>query len=155
MFVSTYSTYIQPNRIEKERQERLDISKEQKRLFPFSQMHLDASKSEALLAKKFPVDYVSSFKALFNQNRLQQSGSFLQEEQKNFTQTLTRQHAQEAYLQNAAPFLLSKRPKLTLSQTPSLSMSDNSPLTQGKLKALRVKMIETYEQNDLYFKRSA
>lgn len=155
MFVSNYSTYIQPNRVEKERQERQEISKESNRAFHFSANFKDEVPSRVLLTKQFPLDYVSSYKALYNQNRLQQTDPSLDQKQKSFSKALTHQQAKEAYLQNTTPFVLSKWPKLTLSQTPHLNADKTTELTQGRLKALRAKMIETYEQNDLYFKRSA
>lgn len=149
MFVSSYSTYIQANSLDKSAKERLEQRGDSFSRFDSKAPLFQTKPAQELtaLTQKLPLDYISDYKVLSNQQKLHKEKESIPKEKSKFTQILTLTNAQEAYTQNATLFMLSKKPKPALEQTPS-HYNENT-------NALKYKVISTYIANDNYFKLTA
>lgn len=165
MFVSSYSTYINTNASDKIQKERSDAQKTITSSFESALESQTVDKSLSIIPARnqLPVNYISNYKALNNQQKLQREqtleGDIPKETTKSVAQTKftalsTLQVAQVAYKENFQLFPLRTKPKVTLSQTPKLSSSDSKEsLLQQK--TLRHIMVNTYIANDSYYKITA
>ena len=151
MFVSSYTTYINPSVSEKNTKERLEQNKESFTNFNAKTSLFDADTSKALLSitKKLPLDYISEYKVMHNQQKLHFEPKPLAEEKSKFTKMFTLQSAQEAYIQNSTLFVTSRK------QGASLQMRHSEELEGAHKDVLKRKMINTYIQNDQYYKLTA
>jgi len=145
MFVSTYSTYINRSSLEKSIKEKTESSNDSFSRFETKASHLETKtpQNAASTFHKLPLDYISEYKALSNQQKLHKELSQVPEGKNRFSKIRTLAQAQEAYMQNATLFVLSRKPKLSLDQTPSLQ-----DIPQDILKR---KMISTYIANENYY----
>jgi len=152
MFVSSYSTYINTNATDRIQKEKHADSYAQKQ-FRFAPQQTDKNSLDhglQLSKTELPLNYVSNYKVLSNQQKLQQNlqqkTEENQKEKNRGFKTQILQKAQSAYEENSTLFASLRKPKLTLAQTPSPSIEQNS---------LRAKMVNTYISNDNYYKKSA
>jgi hypothetical protein len=139
MFVSSYNTYLstastQTKRPQK-KSEDFTLSKDKTTEAPLK-------KSET--PTKLPLNYVSQFKVLSNQQKLQKQ---MQSSQKSkFTKVNIFKNAQSAYSDNATMFPLIKKPKVALG-----NIQYKLPTTT----ATKLNAVNTYIANDNYYKVTA
>ncbi|QOP43034.1 hypothetical protein FJR45_03325 [Sulfurimonas sediminis] len=148
MFVSSYNTYI-PNKhtsqIDKHTQNARDtFSQEQEKLFSKNLEKVVAS------SVKIPLNYISNYKSLHNQQLLQQQNAFKKEYAKTKFEKINKiSSAQNAYSENSHYFSLLQKPKTALTQ--EVKQPEN--IQQNTL--LKQKFINTYIANDNYYRVTA
>ncbi len=152
MFVSSYNTYIaQKPSLKREENTQIKGEKgsfsEQK---PFSD-ELDKVVSSSV---KIPLNYISNYKTLNNQQQLQQQLQQQDELHKNYAKTKFAKinkinNAQNAYSENSKLFSFLQKPKTALVQ------ESKQPQNLQKNSALKQKYINTYIANDNYYKVTA
>lgn len=149
MFVSSYSTYIQTSSSEKNTKEKLENARDSYSRYETKDSLINAKIAQVVPAatQKLPLDYISNYKVLNNQQKLQKDSEPITQEKNKFTKILTLSNAQEAYIQNSMHFVLSKKPKPALDQTPSHDKETEN--------VLKYKMISTYIANENYYRATA
>jgi hypothetical protein len=155
MFVSSYNTYVNTNATQRTQKERTDTPSEKASSFSTKLSGISAPIADVLALKnQLPVNYVSDYKVLSNQHKLQQSNG--QELAKTkFTQITAQQSAKVAYSDNSQLFSLLTKPKITLDQTPKLNTKLPQKAQEAQEKTLRHTMINTYIANENYYKITA
>lgn len=150
MFISSYATYVSTNLTERPERER---STTQRTTKTFSSVITKNTPIQAYNPKNFPIDYISNYKSLNNQQKLEAQISDnknpLSKNLKDFT------GAKLAYESNTVMFSLIKKPKVALNQ--NLKVSDIYPQNIQELKEnnLRDKMVNIYLENDRYHQITA
>ena len=139
MFVSLYNTYLstastQTKRPQK-KSEDFTLSKDKTTEAPLK-------KSET--PTKLPLNYVSQFKVLSNQQKLQDQTDSSQKSK--FTKVSLLKNAQSAYQDNSTQFTFIKKPKVALERV----QTKQTPQAGTKLNA-----VNTYIANDNYYKVTA
>ena len=160
MFVSSYSTYIQPNTSDKANRQRVEKPDNKSKSFESS---LDKNLSATdFKSSNLPIDYVSNNKVLRNKQFLEgqsQQFSETQDNLKKFTNKFITQNslinAKDAYENNSKMFSLFKKPHATLNQTPNIE--NTLPKEPQDIKELNMRnlMVNTYISNDNYYKITA
>lgn len=147
MFVSSYNIYTPPKHTNKA-QESATYTKEDRNDYKssFSQEMQKAAAS----SKQLPINYISNYKALNNQQLLQQQSQLTQEYSKTkFSKINKINNAQKAYSENTTSFSFIQKPKIALTQEiRQLKHIVPTP-------ALKQKFISTYIANDNYYKVTA
>ena len=148
MFISTYNTYIGTNTSEKPHNTAGNSNKDKSNVFD---SELYANKvSTPLTSKNLPVDYVSNYKFIYNQ----------QEQTKNpdeikFKKIKDMSIAKTAYEDNSTMFSLIKKPTLTFSQSVKATIKQPQNIQELKEQNLRHTMVNTYIENDKYYQITA
>ncbi len=148
MFVSSYNTYITnkpASKIDKSTHNENEKNDSfQKRLFSDNLEKIVSSPA------KIPLNYISNYKSLHNQQLLQQHNETKKEYSKiKFEKINKITSAQNAYSENAKLFSLAQKPKTALTQ--EIKQPEN--IQQNTL--LKQKFINTYIANDNYYKITA
>ncbi len=139
MFVSSYNTYINASHIEHNK------SQKKEGIFSLKKEKTAPTDLPATFAEvKLPVSYISHFKVLRNQQKLQKQTQ--QSQKTKFTKVTTLKNAQVAYSENSTMFSLLKKPKVPLARIQS-NTGSNASLKQNAL--------NTYIANDNYYKVTA
>ena len=148
MFVSSYNIYTPPKQTNKTH-ESTASQKEQNSAYKetFSK---EVQKSVPPSSVKIPINYISNYKILNNQQLLQQQGVIT----KNYAQTKFLKinkinHAQKAYMENTKRFSFTQKPQIPLIQEIK-QLKEVHPSS-----ALKQKFIGTYIANDNYYKVTA
>ena len=154
MFVSSYSTYIDTNTTKRVQNERNDADKKVPKTSFESKLLQNVSKN-VVLPKEIPLNYISNYKALNNQQRLEQQELSQSKSKTKFTKLNSISSAAVAYPTNAKMFSLIQKPKQTIDQTPT--MDRNLPVVaQEKQETfMRAKMVNEYVSNENYYKITA
>ncbi len=148
MFVSSYNTYIahKPStKIEGSTQ------KENEKNSSSSEKELFSTELEKVASStKIPLNYISRYKSLNNQQLLQQQN----ERNKDYSKTKFEKinkitTAQNAYSENSKLFPLLQKPKIALAQ------EVKQPKNIQQNNVLKQKFINTYIANDNYYKVTA
>jgi len=157
MFVSSYSTYTGTNIIDKTQKEKyLNASGEKQFRFAPQQTKSDSTSEPRYSPRvELPLNYVSDYKVLSNQQRLQQNTQTDQKEKNQELKRSTLQKAQSAYEENSTLFASMRKPKLTLSTMPLLNTSLPQSAYTAQEEILKHKMVNTYIANDNYYKITA
>lgn len=150
MFVSSYNTYVNVNN--SQRIEKKDTP--QKQGESFAQTLSSKTVPSLSLAPQLPVNYISNYKALSNQQKLQQDTEQHKEKTK-FTKINATVSAKEAYTDNSKIFSFLVRPKATLDQTPKIDKKLPQEIKEIKENNLRHTMVNTYLANENYYKITA
>ena len=139
MFVSSYNTYINTSHIGHNKSQKKEgiFSLKKEKTAPSD---LDAKFTEV----KLPVSYISHFKVLRNQQKLQKQTQ--QSQKTKFTKVTTLKNAQVAYSENSIMFPRLRKPKVPLGHIQS-SFVSNASIKQNAL--------NTYIANDNYYKVTA
>jgi len=148
MFVSSYNTYLtqKPStKIEENTQKKSTrdfLTQKQ----PFAtQLQKGVSSS-----REIPINYISNYKSLHNQQLLQQQNNLNKEYSKTkFSKINKMTKAENAYSENLQLFSLLQKPKIALIEEPKISKK----LEQNS--AIKQKFINTYIANDNYYKITA
>ncbi len=153
MFVSSYSTYIDTNRTSKSQESKKEqqISKEES---SFAQK-LNATPTKLhTQTLNLPINYVSNYKVLHNQQKLQQD--MQQNMQKlKFSKMKTFTNAQVAYSDNTKMFSLLIKPRATLNQTPRIDKKMPLQAQEAKTSLMKHQMVNTYIANENYYRITA
>ena len=150
MFVSSYNTYISTNnsqKIEKKESPRREESSFSVKFSPKSLPVLSTTTN-------LPVNYISNYKVLNNQQKLQQETSQNNEKLK-FTKINAHLNATNAYTDNSKIFSLLLKPRATLDQTPHVDKKLPVEVQEIQEENLRHTMVNTYIANDNYYKITA
>ena len=151
MFISSYSTYVGTDVVNKSNNYRDDTLKNSPNSFSN-----ELSKSSVLkpyINKDLPIDYISNYKSFNNQQKLHEQLQ-TQDELKVKKLTLL-SSAKVAYEDNSKIFQLIRKPALTLSQPSKIDEKEPKELKEAKEKNLRHVMVNTYLSNDKYFQITA
>jgi len=156
MFVSSYSTYISTNSSQRAEKERVDSTKTKSTSFEnkFSALNSAATKSIAVAQHNLPVNYVSNYKVMNNQQKLHEQTQQTAQKEK-FTKLSGMSSAKIAYKENSTMFSFLIKPKTTLDQTPALDKTLPSKAQETQEKSLRHAMINTYVTNENYYRITA
>ena len=148
MFVASYNTYItdkQPSKIAKSTQnENEKNSSSQNKSFSLQLEKIVPSSTN------IPINYISNYKSLHNQQLLQQQNEPKKEYSKTKFEKINKiNSAQNAYSENAKLFPLLQKPKIALIQ------EIKKPKNIQHNTLLKQKFINTYIANDNYYKVTA
>lgn len=163
MFVSSYNTYIQPSATQRVTKEKEQPSKSGE---SFASKFLEQPKLEPLLTSTLPVDYVNKAKSFNNKLEMKRQEEALNNSQgeesfsskdltKEFASRKILQSAKTAYEDNSKMFSIYKQPQHTLDQTPTADKELPQNIQKLKEENMRRKMVNTYIQNDNYYKVTA
>lgn len=151
MFVSSYNTYIGTNsshKTQKYAEKNLNESLES-----FSKNLLNSTVIKPYTHTDLPVDYISNYKSLNNQQKLQER--VYEKSSEEFKKLTITNSAKTAYEEGIKIFALSKKPPLTLNQTPQIDERLPKETQEAKEKTMRNIMINTYLSNEKYYKITA
>ncbi|MBN2815578.1 MAG: hypothetical protein JXQ67_02780 [Campylobacterales bacterium] len=159
MFVSSYTTYIQPQSSQKEFSEKKVTQSDTK--FPYAMQLKEGSSSELfetyLLNQKLPISYLSKYKVLNNKQKLQES--ILKEsppkELESYHKQNTQQQAQTSYKENTMLFVPIQKVYKALESTEGINTKLSKDSYDAQKALLREKMLNTYRTNQNYYKLSA
>jgi hypothetical protein len=151
MFVSSYNTYLNTSSSQKTQKEKFNSKNETQNSFS---EQIQQPKLKATVSSNLPVNYISNYKALNNQQKLRQDKNLLQEKTK-FTKINTTQNAKEAYDDNTKMFSFLIKPKVTLSQASRINKEMPPEAQKAQEKNLRNTMVNAYIANDNYYKITA
>lgn len=156
MYVSSYSTYVSNNTSEKILKERTQGLKENSSDFKNKLLsHKESSGITSSLQKnQLPINYVSNYKVISNQQKLQDETSNATQSTK-YIKMSNQNSAKLAYVENSSLFSLQIKPKVTLNQTPSINTSLSSKAQEAQESILKNRMLNTYIANDNYYKITA
>lgn len=149
MFVSSYSTYVDTNRLQKSQKEerKTDGSDFAKKL------NLNPAKLQQS-STNIPINYISDYKVLNNQQRLQQETQ--QNTQKlKFSKIKAFDSAKTAYRDNTKIFSLLIKPKATLDQTPRIDEKMPPNAQEAKESIMKHEMVNAYIANENYYRITA
>jgi len=150
MHVSSYSTFINTNSSQKVQREREVPQKESKtsftKLSPTPDKVLDKT-------SKLPINYVSDYKVLNNQQKLQEETP--NNAKVKFSKIKTFVSAKDAYTDNSKNFSLLVKPSATLDQTPKIDKKMPQKAQDAKEAIMKHTMVNTYIANDNYYKITA
>jgi len=153
MFVSSYSTYIDTTTTKRAQNERTDNAK--KTSSSFDSKLLPSAAKDVVLNSKLPLNYISHYKTLNNQQKLQEKELTQNPAKMKFTKISSMNSANVAYGDNSKMFSLIARPKQTIDQTPKLdkNLPQEAQNIQGNI--MKQKMINTYISNENYYNITA
>jgi len=151
MYVSSYSTYIDTNTSQKVQKDRNEESKKSTDSFS-SKLTTKIPKAVSNFSS-FPVNYISNYKSLNNQQRLQDNTQSREEVKFSKIKALT--SAKSAYGNNSKIFSLLIKPSATLDQTPKIDKKMPPKAQEAKESIMKHNMVNTYIANDNYYKITA
>jgi len=149
MFVSSYNTYLAHKPSIKTQE---STQKENEKNSSLSQKKIFSTELEKVVSSsiKIPLNYISSYKSLNNQQLLQQQNELKKDYAKTkFSKINKMKSAQNAYSENTKLFSFLQKPKIALAQEPKI------PQKLEQNSAIKQKFINTYIANDNYYKVTA
>lgn len=151
MYVSSFSTYINTDSSIKAQKSRLENTKSSE--VSFQTTLLAKSVKNVNTSAELPINYISNYKALNNQQKLQENTPNASKEK--FVKLEAAASAKNAYSDNSKIYSLILAPRVTLDQTPKIDkrFSQNTQAIQES--NLRHTMINTYISNESYYKITA
>ncbi|MCX6051987.1 MAG: hypothetical protein NTZ60_05680 [Campylobacterales bacterium] len=163
MFVSSYSTYIQTNASDRPAKTKESVSSNNT---SFSSKLLAQPSLDLDSASDLPIDYVYRAKSFNTKLELQrQEEAFKNPENefvskskeltKEFMGNKTLQNAKSAYEDNSKIFSLIRMPRHPLDQTPQTDTRLPENVQKLQEQNMRHIMVNTYAQNDKYYKITA
>ncbi len=151
MYVSSFSTYINSEsstRTQKSAPGNTKVNKE-----TFEAKLLSKTVKNVDTSPKFPINYISNYKALNNQQKLQENHQNIAKEK--FLKLEIQSSAKSAYSENSIIFSKIVPPKATLNQTPRIDKTLPKNIQDIKENNLRHTMVNTYISNESYYKITA
>ena len=152
MFVSSYSTYIDTNRLQKSQETQKEEKKTENGAFS-KKLNLNLSSLQKSTVN-FPINYISDYKVLNNQQKLEQDVAQNRQKQK-FSKIQSFDNAKTAYSDNTKIFSLLVKPRATLNQTPRIDKKMPQNAQEAKESIMKHEMINTYIANENYYKITA
>jgi len=154
MFVSSYNTYIDTTTTKRIQNDK-DTSEKKVSKLPFeSKLSQEVSK-DVNLGKNIPLNYISNYKSLNNQQKLSHQTLDQNKSKMKFTKLSAMDSASVAYTTNTKMFSLIQKPKQTIDQTPRLDRNLSMPAQEKQESFMRNKMINTYVSNENYYRITA
>lgn len=151
MYVSSYSTYINADSSIKTQQSRIQENRDISNSF---EAELSSKTIKNIdTSTKLPISYISNYKALNNQQKLQED--FQNVEKDKFLKLETLSSAKSAYSDNSKIFSQVLPPRATLDQTPRIDKKLPINIQNIKEENLRHTMINTYVSNENYYRITA
>jgi hypothetical protein len=163
MFVSSYSTYISPNTSEKSQKTR-DISRAEGATKDYKSSVSSVSQQTLVAdSTKLPLSYISNYKALSNRqqfdeqlkNTAQTTKDTSTSAKDRFSKISAMGNAQVSYTENSKMFPIISKPKVTLNQAAPLDKKTSKDIPQNAQNTLKTQMLNTYIENDNYYKITA
>ena len=154
MFVSSYSTYIDTTTTKHIQNERNDTEKKVSKV-PFESKLLQNVSKNVNVGNSIPLNYISNYKALNNQQKLSNQELLQEKAKTKFTKLSSMDSASVAYTSNSRMFSLVQKPKQTIDQTPRVDANLTSPAQEKQETFLRTKMINAYVSNENYYNITA
>ncbi len=151
MYVSSFSTYINTESTARTQQSKLQGSKNSAGLFKTKLLSKTVKNVDT--SPKFPINYISNYKALNNQQKLQENPKNI--EKIKFLELSTQNSAKNAYSDNSKLFSFTIAPRATLDQTPRIDKKLPQNIQNIKEENLRHTMVNTYVANENYYKITA
>ena len=151
MYVSSYNTYIDTTTTDKTRRERSQDS--DKSTSSFSVKPLAKTLQTIDISSQFPVNYISKYKALNNQQRLKDDT--LNSDRAKFSKVKALVSSKSAYSESSKIFPLLLKTSVTLNQTPQIDKRMPINTQEAKEKIMKHTMINTYTANDNYYRITA
>ena len=151
MYVSSFSTYINSESSTKTQQNRVQENKSPSELFETKLLSKTVKNVD--ISPKLPINYISNYKALNNQQKLQENPQ--SNEKSKFLKLEAEAEAKNAYSDNSKIFSLILPPRITLNQVPRVDKELPQNIQDIKEKNLRHTMVNTYISNESYYKITA
>ena len=151
MYVSSFSTYINAESSARVQQSGAQNNKSSTE--SFETKLLSKTVKDIDTSAKFPINYISNYKALNNQQKLQENPQ--NSEKTKFLKLEAQAEAKNAYSDNSKIFSQILTPRATLDQTPKIDKRLPENIQDIKEKNLRHTMVNTYVSNDNYYKITA
>lgn len=148
MFISTYNTYINTDTSEK--LHKASVSKYKDKSEAFAPELLVDKVSTPNTSKSLPVDYVSNYKFIYNQQEQTKNQDVIK-----FKKIKDMSVAKTAYEDNSAVFSLIKKPTVTFSEPVKSTKELPQNIQELKEHNLRNVMVNTYLANDKYYQITA
>ena len=153
MFVSSYNTYVDTSTTKRTQNARSDASK--KPSTSFESKLLQTAPKDVVLDSKLPINYISNYKALNNQQKLQEQELTKNPAKMKFSKISSMNSAHAAYGDNSKMFSLILKPKQTIDQTPRLDRNISEVAQSAQSDILKVQMINAYVSNENYYRITA
>jgi len=154
MYVSSFTTHIDTNAVNKTHNRRQSDDKKSSQSFEVLSAKTP-NKAPSLAKNQLPIDYVSNYKALNNKQLLEEQSAFKDAAKTKFTQLNSLSNAHSAYKDNTSIFSFLVKPKATLDQTPRLDRRLPPEAAKTQKNALASLMVNTYIANENYYKVTA
>jgi len=156
MYVSSFRTHIDTTTTKRVQNDK-SVEPTKRESSSTSEKFALLSSNEVTTTQKLPVNYISNYKVLSNQQKLQeQTEGFTQNSDKTkFQKISSMSNAQSAYTENSQPFSLLMKPKPTLSQTPKTELRFTKEGQSAQESTLKATMVNTYIANDNYYRITA
>lgn len=157
MFVSSYSTYIATNAAQQLQKERIQSLKESSSTFKNSLNSQAQTENKTLFSQKsqLPLNYISEYKVINNQQKLQQDTQEKSTQTDRYTKILNQTSAEVAYTENSSLFSLHRKPKVTLDQTQTINTTLPLKAQEAQERLHKSVMVNTYIANDNYYRITA
>jgi hypothetical protein len=163
MFVSSYSTYIQTNASERSAKSKELSNKESS---AFSSKLLEKMPLELTSTSNLPIDYLYKAKSFNTKLELNRQEEALKNPENEFiskSKELTKEYmssktlinAKNAYEDSTKIFTVFRKPQHSLDQTPQTDTRFPENIQKLKEENMRRVMVNTYTQNENYYKITA
>ena len=150
MYVSSFNTYINAESTTKTNSR---VQENRGSTESFETELLSKRVRNVDTSPKFPINYISNYKSLNNQQKLQENPQ--NSEKNRFLKLEAQTEAKSAYSDNSKIFSLILPPRATLDQTPTIDKKLPENIQDIKEKNLRHTMINTYQSNENYYRVTA
>jgi len=151
MYVSSFSTYINTELSTKT--QRNGVQEDKSSAGAFESKLLSKTIKNLDTTPNFPINYISNYKALNNQQKLQENPQ--NSEKTEFLKLGAEAEAKNAYSDNSKIFSLILPPRATLDQTPTIDKKLPENIQDIKKNNLRHTMLNTYIANESYYRITA
>ena len=151
MYVSSFSTYVNTESTARTQQSR--VNRSENGAESFETKLLSKTVKNVDTSPKFPINYISNYKALNNQQKLQENPQ--NSAKTKFLKLEAEAEAKNAYSDNSKIFSLILAPRTTLDQTPKINRELPQNIQDIKENNLRHTMLNTYIANENYYKITA
>jgi hypothetical protein len=147
MYVSSFSTFVHSNSAQKiyKQKENADTHNIKNSF----NKELSEASFYVKAQKQLPINYISNYKVLNNQQKLQ--GNKNTQEFTKFSKISAKTNAQKKYEEEMTIFSFSNIPKVALHQTPTINTKLPPEAQTISEQNLRNTMINTYTANESYY----
>ena len=149
MYISSFNTYVNTDSTTGTHNNRVQERRNSTELFETKRLSKTVKNVD--ISPKFPINYISNYKALNNQQKLQENPQ--NSEKTKFLKLEA--EAKNAYSDNSKIFSLMLPPRATLDETPKIDKKLPESIQDIKEKNLRDIMINTYISNENYYRITA
>jgi len=151
MYVSSFNTFVNTDSTTRTHANKVKESKSAPESFKTKLLSKTVKNLDT--SPKFPINYISNYKALNNQQKLQENPQ--NSAKTKFLKLEAEAEAKNAYSDNSKIFSLILAPRATLDQTPKINRELPQNIQDIKENNLRHTMLNTYIANENYYKITA